>query len=209
MRLFNEDLPLFQKASKEEIKSVVIPKPGETACGDGFYQSVNKEYIKIFLGDGLGHGPDAEHAVVEAGKSFVNCTETDPAEIIRSMNLGVKKTRGLVGTVAVFNIQARKWRICGVGNITTKIMSPTAAKNLMAYNGIIGLNVPRTLNAQEVTYEKGQYLILYSDGIKSKWDPAKYAAIQRYDASILAAAILKDQARQTDDMSVAVCKINL
>src|SRR6476661_5855657 len=82
MRLFNEDLPLFQKAPKEEIKSVVIPKPGETACGDGFFQLVTKEHIKIFLGDGLGHGPDAEHAVVEAGKSFVNCTETDPAEII-------------------------------------------------------------------------------------------------------------------------------
>ena len=209
MRLFNEDLPLFQKASREEIKSVVIPKPGETACGDGFFQLVTREHIKIFLGDGLGHGPDAENAVVEGGKSFMNCTETDPVGIIRCMNTEIKKTRGLVGTVAVFDIQARKWRICGVGNITTKIMSPTTAKNLMSYNGIIGLNVPRTLNAQEVTYEKGQHLILYSDGIKSKWDPAKYAAIQRYDASILAAAILKDQARLTDDMSVAVCKINL
>ena len=59
----------------------------------------------------------------------------------------------------------------------------------MAYNGIIGLNVPRTLNAQVVDYEKGQTLIMCSDGIKSKWDTNRYAPIQRYDASILSASI--------------------
>ena len=79
----------------------------------------------------------------------------------------------------------------------------------MPYNGIIGLNVPRTLNAQELDYERGQHLIMCSDGLKSKWDTVRYPAIQRYDASILCASLLKDYARNTDDMSVAVCKINL
>ena len=79
----------------------------------------------------------------------------------------------------------------------------------MAYNGIIGLNVPRTLNSHEVDYEKGQHIIMCSDGIRTKWDTIKYVAIQRYDASILSASLLKDFARLTDDMSVAVCKINL
>ena len=78
----------------------------------------------------------------------------------------------------------------------------------MAYNGIIGLNVPKTLNAQEIPYEKGQNLILCSDGIKSRWDLLKYTAITRYDLSILCAAILKDYTRNTDDTSVAAIKIN-
>jgi hypothetical protein len=71
------------------------------------------------------------------------------------------------------------------------------------------MNVPRTLNSQEIDYEKGQYLIMCSDGIKSKWDTIRYAAIHRYDPSILSASLIKDYARYTDDMSVAVCKINL
>ncbi len=209
IRLFKERPPQFKKPPTEEIRSLVLPKPGETACGDGFYSTTTKENIKIFLGDGLGHGPEAAHAVMEAGSAFMSCAETNPAEIIRYINNEVKKTRGLVGTIAVFDLYSNKWKICGVGNISTKLLSPANGKNLLAYNGIIGHNVPRTLNSQEVDYEKGQHIIMCSDGLKSKWDTVKYAAIQRYDASILAALIMKDYARLTDDMSVAVCKINL
>ena len=102
-----------------------------------------------------------------------------------------------------------KWKVCGVGNISSRLVNASDTKNLMPYNGIIGLNVPRSVNIQEVDYERGQQLIMCSDGLKSKWDTMRYAAIQRYDASILCASLYKDYARNTDDMSVAVCKINL
>jgi anti-sigma regulatory factor (Ser/Thr protein kinase) len=209
IRIFNTELSQFRKAPKEDIRSVVVPKPGEVECGDGFFYSVTNEHVKIFLGDGLGHGPEAAKAVTGAGAAFLACPETEPVEIIRYVNNEVKKTRGLVGAIAVFDLYNRKWKICGVGNISTKIISPASAKNLMSYNGIIGLNVPRTLMSQEVEYDKGQHIIMCSDGLKSKWDTIKYTAVQRYDSSILAASLLKDFARYTDDMSVAVCKINL
>jgi anti-sigma regulatory factor (Ser/Thr protein kinase) len=209
IRIFVEELPSFRKPATEEVRSVVIPKPGETECGDGFFHLATREHIKIFLGDGLGHGPEAAKAVTTAGAAFLESPEVDPANIIRDINEKVKKTRGLVGTVAVFDLLQRKWQVCGVGNISTRIIGPGAAKNLMPYNGIIGLNVPRTLNSQEIDYEKGQQMIMCSDGLKSKWDTGRYPAVQRYDASILSASLLKDFARNTDDMSVAVCKINL
>jgi anti-sigma regulatory factor (Ser/Thr protein kinase) len=208
IRIFNDRLPNFQKPRKEEIRSVVIPKPGQTECGDAFFYTTSNDYIKLFLGDGLGHGPEAANAVTEAGKAFINCSENEPAEILRYINDEVKKTRGLVGTVAVFDLSEKKWKICGVGNISTKIMTPVSSKNLMAYNGIIGLNVPKTLNAQEVEFEKGQLIIMCSDGLKSKWDTVGYPVIHRYDPSILAASLLKDYARTTDDMSAVVCKLN-
>lgn len=209
IRIFKESPPSFKKPPREDTRAVILPKPGETECGDGFYSLTTRQHFKIFLGDGLGHGAEAANAVIQAGKAFLNCPENDPVEIIRYLNAEVKKTRGLVGTIAVFDFDAKKWKICGVGNISTKVMSPANGKNVMAYNGIIGLNVPRTLNSQEIEYEKGQHLIMCSDGLKSKWDTVKYAAIQRYDPCILAASLMKDFARHTDDMSVAVCKINL
>jgi anti-sigma regulatory factor (Ser/Thr protein kinase) len=209
IRIFKEGLPTVRKLPYEEVRSVVLPKPGETACGDGFFTATTRDHIKIFLGDGLGHGPDAAFAVMEAGKAFLNCREHNPVEIIRQIDIEVKKTRGLVGTAAVFDLVDKKWRICGVGNISTKIITGGNVKNLMAYNGIIGLNVPRTLNCQELAYEKGQHVILCSDGIKSKWDPLKFSSINRYDASVLSATLIKDFARNTDDMSVAVCRVNI
>lgn len=209
IRIFESELPHFRKPQKNEIRSIVLPKPGEEVCGDRFYHTFSNDHIKLFLGDGLGHGAEAARAVQAAGEAFLDFNEVDPVEIIRHINAAVRKTRGLVGTVAVFDINACTWSICGVGNISTRINSPSYAKIYTSYNGIIGLNVPRTLNAQQVPYEKGQHLIMCSDGLMTKWDTLRYTSILRYDFSILAAALLKDYARYTDDMSVVACKLNV
>ncbi|HEX2606944.1 MAG TPA: ATP-binding SpoIIE family protein phosphatase [Flavisolibacter sp.] len=208
-RIFEKEPAPFQKSAPVDIRSVILPKPGEQECGDGFFCKQQGNQVQVLLGDGLGHGPEAAKAVEKAGKTFLESEATDPVAIIRHLHDGVKKTRGLVGTVAVFDMVDKSWRICGVGNIATRINSPSTTKNYMSYNGIIGLNVPNTLNAQQLPYEKGQYLILCSDGLKSRWDTIKFPAIVRYDPSVMAAALIKDYARLTDDMSVAVCKINL
>lgn len=206
IRVFDK-LPV--KAFKTEIRSVIIPKPGETASGDDFFSIVNKEHVKLFLGDGLGHGPEAAKAMQVAGDAFMECPHTDPVDIIRYINVAVKRTRGMVGTVAVFDLASRCWRICGVGNIITKVCGPGINKNYLAYNGIIGLNVPNTLNAQVIPYDEGQYILMSSDGLKTRWDTNKYTSIMRYDLSILCASLIKDFARLTDDMSAVACKINL
>ena len=209
IRIFDEDPPPFRKPPRTDIRSVLLPKQGEKECGDGFFYNITDDHVKLFLGDGLGHGKEAAAAVTKAGEAFMDCTELEPQEIVRHINAAVKKTRGLVGTAAVFEFATKKWRLCGVGNITTKIVSAADTRNYMPYNGIIGLNVPNTLNFQEVEHEKGQQLIMTSDGLKTRWEPVKYPAIYRYDLAILSASILKDFARNTDDMSVAACKINI
>lgn len=207
-RLFATETTAVKKTEKTIVRSIVTPKTGETACGDGVYTVQNSKHVKIFLGDGLGHGVDAEKAVEAAGKAFLASNETDPVSIIREINTATRKTRGLVGTAAVFDRTEKKWSICGVGNVITKIMGPTLVKSYMSYNGIIGLNLPNTLNAQQVTYEKDQCLIMSSDGLKSRWETIKYYGINRYDPSVLAAALMKDFIRGTDDSSVVICKIN-
>jgi anti-sigma regulatory factor (Ser/Thr protein kinase) len=207
LRIFKTAVPAFRKPSEFEIRSILLPKPGETACGDGFFHIVTPNYIKLFLGDGLGHGVEAEKAVLQAGEAFRTCHMSDPVDIIRLLDTSIKKTRGAVGTVAVFDKKELKWKICGVGNIQTRCFNPMLVKNHMSYNGIIGMNVPRTLNTQEINHEKGQLLIMCSDGLKTKWDVLQYPAIWRYDPSILAAVLIKDFGRFTDDTSVAVCKI--
>jgi anti-sigma regulatory factor (Ser/Thr protein kinase) len=209
VRVFEKEFTYRKSQPLADIRSVVLPKPGEKACGDGFYFTETKDHLRLFLGDGLGHGPEAARAVQEAGKAFATIEATDPVEIIRQVHPAVKKTRGLVGTVAVFDIRNQRWRMCGVGNISAKIISLSSLKNYMPYNGIIGLNIPNSMSVQELEHEKGQQLILCSDGIKTKWDTVRYPAIARYDLSVTAATLIKDFARLTDDMSVAICKINL
>jgi anti-sigma regulatory factor (Ser/Thr protein kinase) len=207
-RLYKSPLPVCQKPPEAEIRSVLIPKPGLDICGDGFYYDITPEFIRLFLGDGLGHGIEAHKAVTAAGEAFSGSEASAPNEIIRSMDLAVRKTRGLVGTVAVLNRATRIWSLCGVGNINTRIAGSSGNKSYMPYNGIIGLNVPRSLSVQQIPHETGQHIIMCSDGIKSRWDLARYPGILRYDLTIAANTIIKDFSRNTDDMSVVICRIN-
>jgi anti-sigma regulatory factor (Ser/Thr protein kinase) len=206
-RVFKEELPYQKKTT--EIRSVVIAKPGEEQCGDAFYCKIGSETIRLFLGDGLGHGEEAALAVNTAIEAFKSSKEESPVEVIRELHKSVRKTRGLVGTVAVYVKSERCWRISGVGNIATRIMNGIDMKTNMSYNGIIGHNIPNTMKDHEIKVEKGQLLVLCSDGIKTKVDLQKYPGILKYDLSVLAAVIFKDYARLTDDMSVVAVRINL
>ncbi|MGC4038653.1 MAG: serine/threonine protein kinase [Chitinophagaceae bacterium] len=207
-RLFEEKIKVSSTDSLAT-HTIIVPKHGETECGDAFFYKSDDATIQFFLADGLGHGHDAAEAVKVAGNAFIICPENDGPSIIRYISQSSRKTRGLVGTVVVFDKNAGKWAICGVGNIMTKLASPLNSKNYMSYNGIIGLNLPNTINAMEVTFEKDQLLIMCSDGIKSRWDVSKYPGLFRNDLSMMSATIFKDFNRNTDDTSVAVCKLSI
>ncbi|HUP11107.1 MAG TPA: ATP-binding protein, partial [Niastella sp.] len=103
VRIWKNDPALFSPTPLTQIRSVIIPKPGERSCGDGFFHKTTGDTISFFLGDGLGHGPEAEKAVTQAGDAFMKCHEKDPTEVIRYINAAAKKTRGLVGTVVCLN----------------------------------------------------------------------------------------------------------
>ncbi|MCD0488176.1 SpoIIE family protein phosphatase [Pedobacter sp. MC2016-14] len=188
------------------VTSLVVAKPSEIESGDGCMYKSSERYFKLFLMDGLGHGPEAHQAVMEGFNAFKLCPYHDPAEIIRYMHNPLKRSRGGVGTVVVYDNASRKIEILGVGNISTKLVGNVDSRNIMSYNGIIGHNIPNTMKSQEVNARDFKFIILCSDGIKSRWDISKYPMILRYDPTIIAAAIYKDFARKTDDMSVVIIK---
>lgn len=192
-----------------EIRTLLVAKPGEKVCGDDYYARADRAGVRIFLGDGLGHGAEANKAVAAAVHSFRYCMLPDLGEVLRQMHDDVKRTRGLVGTAAVYNNKTQTWKICGVGNIHTRMLTAATSRTYLPYNGIIGHNIPRTINEQGVVHETGreQVLVLCSDGLRTRWDMMKYPAIFRYDMSVLAAALYKDNARKTDDMSVVIVKV--
>lgn len=208
-RIYKNEQPLFSVKKKIEVRCLVVAKPGETLSGDSAYHGkLKNDDIVVFLGDGLGHGPDAHMAVNTAISSLKNCEEETPVEILRHMNKACKKTRGLVGSAAVYLAKEKRWRIAGIGNIATRTQNQLISKSYISYNGIIGMNIPNTMKEQEVQAERGQILIMCSDGIKTRWELQKYFGIFKYDPTMLAAVIYKDFARKTDDMSVVTCRIN-
>lgn len=186
-----------------------LPMPGEKLCGDGYCIKKTDDQTIIFLGDGLGHGPHAYDAVQTAIAAFKRCEDTEPSEMLRYISDQVKKTRGLVATIVALNSAQKEWKICGIGNITTRLFEGIVSKNYMAHNGIVGLNIPRTLTTYTVQEERYHTLIMYSDGLKTRFEPVKFNSLMKYDPALIAGVIYKENARRTDDMSVLVGKVNL
>jgi anti-sigma regulatory factor (Ser/Thr protein kinase) len=208
-RIYKKKPSATAKKPAAEVRYIVVAKPGETVSGDGAGFSAGKDHLRIFLGDGLGHGSEANIAVQKALASFQSSDSVNPVDTLRYIHNDVKKTRGLVAATATYYFNEKKWRIAGIGNIATRVQYPLVSKTYIAHNGIVGLNIPNTMKEQEVQGERGQVLIMCSDGIKTRWELQKYVGIFRYDLSILAAALYKDFARKTDDMSVLACRINV
>lgn len=192
-----------------EVRAMAVPKTLETVSGDGYSVVRNKDHIKIFFADGLGHGIHAYEAVLRGAEIFERISETNPVEIVRQIHSHIRKTRGLVATVAVLDMRSKQWRICGVGNITTRIYGGMMFKHYMSYNGIIGLNIPNSMNETVIPVEKNQQLVMCSDGLRARWDLTKYPSILKFDSMILAAALYKDFNRKTDDASVFIGKVTL
>lgn len=197
------------KRSKKAVvlNAVVVAKPGETLSGDGCYMKNSGNVYKFIVADGLGHGPEANAAANAAINSFKTCPYDSPCDIIRYLHQDVRKTRGLVATVGLIDMKQSVIRIAGVGNISAKLIGPFSSKSHLAYNGIIGHNIPNTMNDQVLNFSDFNQLILCSDGIRSRWDLSKLPGIGRCDPSIQAAALYKDFGRQNDDMSAVIIKI--
>ncbi|WP_294825145.1 SpoIIE family protein phosphatase [uncultured Flavobacterium sp.] len=183
--------------------------PGEAVCGDGFSTKKIGNGVQFLMGDGLGHGINAHEAAMAAVKAFKGCRETSPTEVLRHIHENVKKTRGLVATVAYLDYTAKKWHMCGVGNISTVLFTGLYGKTHTPYNGIVGMNIPRTLNDTVMDLERYQTLVMHSDGLRSRWNLANLPGVLKHDSHVIAAALYKDNARFSDDMSVLVAKINI
>ncbi|MBK0379710.1 ATP-binding protein [Mucilaginibacter segetis] len=204
-RVYNE--PGNINKDKLVMRPIVVAKPGEKTSGDGFVYKKTEKYLKMMLADGLGHGPEANKAINEAATAFRVFPEYSPTETIRFIHNAIKKTRGAVINIVGFDFTTRTWSTTGVGNIQARLFGAVNLKNHMSYNGIVGHNIPNTMNDQSYPAEDYNQVMLCSDGIKTRIDMARYPWMYKYDLTILAAAIYKDHARRNDDMSVVIAKI--
>ncbi|WP_018478467.1 SpoIIE family protein phosphatase [Pontibacter roseus] len=198
-----------------EIGNIMVPKPKEVDCGDG-YAVIHQEHgVYLLALDGLGHGSHAQEAAQLAVDTFCNQPESDPASALRTIHAAIKRSRGAVGFVAFIDTRRNKITYCGIGNIAGKMYTNdnytggSPYKNIISYNGILGHNVPGSFSNQTMDWTRNNLLIVHSDGLKPRWDLSKYPNLHRHMATTIAAVLFKDYSRHTDDTLVLVCKAKL
>jgi len=207
-RVYKKKINIYDKPKdKFDFAGIMVAKKGEHVCGDQWYVDEKDDECRILVVDGLGHGPEANHAAVLAVETFKSQSKFDsPEESIDQIHNHIKKTRGAVGLAVKINNAKKTMSHCGVGNISCRIVNTVNYENnksLILFNGILGLNVKR-MNNSISSWDNNKTIIIHSDGLNTRWDLNNYPGILNHHPAIIAAVLYRDNNRKTDDITVLV-----
>jgi anti-sigma regulatory factor (Ser/Thr protein kinase) len=187
-----------------QIGAVSVPKLGEDICGDSWSVSVGPDETTLLVADGLGHGPEAAEAAVEAVRLFHRFNGHRTSVLLEYIHGGLRATRGAAVSVARFQPGSGKMIYSGVGNIVGVIAANGELRRMVSMPGTAGHNA-RKIQAFEYPFTAG-LVILHSDGIASSWTLDRYANLAARHPTLIAAVLYRDLTRRRDDATVLVAK---
>ncbi|HET7427148.1 MAG TPA: ATP-binding SpoIIE family protein phosphatase [Gemmatimonadales bacterium] len=187
--------------SARVVSGISVAKAGETVCGDAWAWASFPDRWSVLVADGLGHGPSAALASAEAVRMFREHAAADPADVIGFAHDALRHTRGAALGLAEVWPGRGQVTFTGVGNIGGTVITGGVGRNLVSHAGIVGHQCRKV---QPFTYpwSKESVLVLYSDGLQTRWTLDKYPALAARDPALLAAVLYRDFSRGTDDITV-------
>jgi anti-sigma regulatory factor (Ser/Thr protein kinase) len=189
---------------------VNLPLQTETVCGDAWSCHAGADDFTVLVADGLGHGPQANVAAIEAAKVLAQDGDAPLERIIDVANDALRPTRGAAVGIArmpMFSsaVDARVV-FAGIGNIAASVWTDTSHKHLVSHSGIVGHSAARRTQTFDVAYPPNALVVLHSDGLTSRWDIARYPGLSLRHPSLVAAVLYRDFARGRDDITVFVAR---
>jgi anti-sigma regulatory factor (Ser/Thr protein kinase) len=182
---------------------LVRPISGETECGDVYGAVQTERGVTGVLCDGLGHGPLAASAAMEAVTAVLDSPADEPAALVERAHRRMGHTRG--GAIGVVRISGPDVWFAGLGNIAAVILADGARRGMLSVPGIAG-HQARSIRQFEYTAAPGAAVILHSDGISARWDAAALPGLNTRDPLVIAAAVLARAGSHRDDAGILVLK---
>lgn len=185
---------------------VNLPKVGEQVCGDSWGLAAGPNAAALLVADGLGHGPLAAAASLEAVRLFRRAPFGPPAEVLQVVHAGLRPTRGAAVAVARLELGAAELVFAGIGNIAGAILAGGEVRRLPSMSGTAGHTAQRI---REFRYPiaGNTLLVLCSDGLLTSWSLDRYPGVAGRDPLLIAGLLYRDFNRGRDDVTVAVLKV--
>ena len=188
------------------IGGLSVAMAGELECGDGWAVWSAGELTSIFMCDGLGHGAQAAAATELALATFRRHAERSAGDVVEYVHQALRSTRGAAIAVAELDHRQHSLRFCGIGNISATIVKPEGeGQHLVSLAGIAG-HVMRRVQPFAYDWPPGSLLVMYSDGIGTRWSLAASNGLASRRADVIAAVLYRDHRRPRDDASVVVAR---
>lgn len=185
----------------------VVNKPvkGETECGDT-WRVVRRHdgTTAVLVADGLGHGPAAAEASQAAALAFDADPFADLKRLFERAHAALRGTRGAAVAAAHIDPARGTLRYAGIGNISGTLVDVAGARRgLASHNGTIGAQMPKVQEFEYPWPARG-VLVMHSDGLATRWDPAAYPGLSQRHPAAVAGVLYRDFTRGRDDVTVVV-----
>lgn len=175
----------------------------DPACGDAWQVTLKERQLSALVIDGLGHGTEAQLAARAGCQAFNHTPFASPALLFDDLHQAMNGTRGGAVAVAQYDGDKGHLRFTGIGNIGACLVTPEKSRGMASHPGIVGAQFRR---AQPFDFggAGGQLLILYSDGLQSRWNLLDYPGLVHRHPAVIAAVLHRDFCRGRDDVTVLV-----
>jgi serine/threonine protein phosphatase PrpC len=185
------------------------PLPGESVSGDRHAAMTHRRGMTLAVIDGIGHGPEAARAAELATDTLNLQPGNSPLAHLGSCHAALAGSRGVVMTLAEFNLQEQTLTLCGVGNVDATLCraAPTAGtparESALLRGGVVGSQLPSAY-ASVMQVHPGDLLIMASDGVRTDYgrDLAWRSQLQH-----LADQLIEKNFKGTDDALVLVARV--
>jgi anti-sigma regulatory factor (Ser/Thr protein kinase) len=204
-RLFAAPLQSVSRMKTMEIGAITKPKKGEEVCGDHWSVAEQQGQWQFLVADGLGHGPLASEAAMQAERLFTTTRSRMLPDLLTAIHDALRSTRGAAVAIADVDLGRQVVRFAGVGNIAGAVVSTAGTKNMVSLNGTAGVQM-RKITEFSYPWSGDGLLVLHSDGLVSHWSMAQYPRLYERHPTLIAAVLYRDHDRGRDDVTVVVAK---
>ncbi|HKN86114.1 MAG TPA: ATP-binding SpoIIE family protein phosphatase [Nitrospiraceae bacterium] len=204
-RLFSTPWPSVSRLKTLEIGAVTRPKKGEEVCGDHWSATTQRGQWQLLVADGLGHGPLASEAAMQAARLFRTTRSRALPDLLAAIHGALRSTRGAAVAIADVDLGKQLVRFAGVGNIAGAVVSAAGTKHMVSLNGTAGVEM-RKVTEFSYPWADNAVLVLHSDGLVSHWNMDQYPGLCQRHPTIIAGVLCRDHERGRDDVTVVVAK---
>jgi phosphoserine phosphatase RsbX len=157
--------------------------------------------------DGLGHGDPAADASAIAADAIRRHRSASPSELLRRCHEALNKTRGVVMTLAWFDLELRELAWAGVGNVEARLVRGAGGygarhDSALVLGGVVGYNLP-TIRPSPFDLHPGDAVAFATDGIATDYSVSLAPGVP---AQLLAERIYERHGKGTDDALAVVVR---
>lgn len=183
------------------------PLKGESRSGDLAVYVPYEGGALVAAIDGLGHGSAAADAAEAAAKALREAPAKPAQGLLEHCHRALRKTRGVVATLAWFDVESGRLAWTGVGNVEGRLMRADRSHgdsedSPMLFGGVLGWGLPK-VRVVDAALAPGDTVVLATDGVAADFGSSMAPGLS---AQALADRIYASHARGTDDALVVAVR---